>query len=88
MIVGHCAGGGVYGVIVSVSPTHFSVFVFPFIWCVEDIQVVFGFFSEEIVLYVAVNGVHGGEVRIFLSCHLGSKPSTIQWKFKDKVVWK
>ena len=55
LIVICCAGVGLWRGCVSASPTCFNMGFFPFPRCVGVTQLVFGFFSEKIVPYAAVD---------------------------------
>lgn len=71
-----CGGRDLWQVCVSVLPAHFGVGVFSSIQCV---QIVFGFLSEEISLWVVVqnilsigSSVGGGKFRSLLCRYLGN----------------
>lgn len=49
-----CQGWGLWQGCFSAFPTHFDVAIFSVTWSVVDTQLVSGFFSEEIALFVAI----------------------------------
>lgn len=77
LIVDYHGGGGVYGESVSwpVLPT--LMWIFSFTQWKEVIHLVLGFFSEEIVPYVAFRfsvSMGGSKFRILLHCYLEPEP--------------
>lgn len=70
---------GVYDKIVCQALLHSVVWVFSFAGCIGVVLLVWGFLSEEVIMYVAVDSVSVGvgEPSIHLYRHLDPEPSYI-----------